>query len=530
MLSLIHVLEWRAAVHPGAIALSDQQGAELTYAGLADAVDRSAAGFAAAGVAPGHVVPVIARNQAGWVTAMLGLIRAGALPAAVNWRLAAPEVAALLRLAGPAAVLADADCAALARQAAAGLDSSVPILDLAGQQPAADGAPFAADGEPPSPPRPNARCPACTRPSLPSSCTPAAPPAWPKLVPLTHQQLITAVVFMKLEVPEAVPGARHLSALPLFHVAGLANLSYTLFTGGHLHLLAGFDPAGFVDELARRRIQLTQLVPTLIHAVTQEVSSRAEPPDLSHLIEVVYGASPIRPELLERAVTVLGCRFRQNYASSETGPLPITSLPPEDHDPARGRLGTAGRPSLGWEVRLGERGEIQVRGAAPLPGYWNDPEATARSLTADGFYRTGDVGTLGADGYLTIVDRLSDLVITGGENVYPAEVEAVLAGHPAVADVAVIGVPDERWGETVHAVVVLAPGNTAPGNTARANGDAEPGFVAAALVGWARERLAGFKCPTGVTVVPELPRNATGKVLRAKLRAPFWTGRDRQVS
>jgi acyl-CoA synthetase (AMP-forming)/AMP-acid ligase II len=468
LLSLIHVLEWRAAVHPGAIALSDQQGAELTYAGLADAVDRSAA------------------------------------------------------------VLADADCAALARQAAAGLDSSVPILDLAGQQPAADGAPFAADGaQPAQPERPVSRL----HPSEPAILVhTSGTTGRPKLVPLTHQQLITAVVFMKLEVPEAVPGARHLSALPLFHVAGLANLSYTLFTGGHLHLLAGFDPAGFVDELARRRIQLTQLVPTLIHAVTQEVSSRAEPPDLSHLIEVVYGASPIRPELLERAVTVLGCRFRQNYASSETGPLPITSLPPEDHDPARGRLGTAGRPSLGWEVRLGERGEIQVRGAAPLPGYWNDPEATARSLTADGFYRTGDVGTLGDDGYLTIVDRLSDLVITGGENVYPAEVEAVLAGHPAVADVAVIGVPDERWGETVHAVVVLAPGDTAPGDTARANGDAEPGFVAAALVGWARERLAGFKCPTGVTVVPELPRNATGKVLRAKLRAPFWTGRDRQVS
>ena len=347
----------------------------------------------------------------------------------------------------------------------------------------------------------------------------------PKLVPLTHQQLITAVVFMKLEVPEAVPGARHLSALPLFHVAGLANLSYTLFTGGHLHLLAGFDPAGFVDELVRRRIQLTQLVPTLIHAVTQEVSSRAEPPDLSDLIEVVYGASPIRPDLLERAVAVLGCRFRQNYASSETGPLPITSLPPEDHDPARGRLGTAGRPSLGWEVRLGERGEIQVRGAAPLPGYWNDPEATARSLTADGFYRTGDVGTIGADGYLTIIDRLSDLVITGGENVYPAEVEAVLARHPAVADVAVIGIPDERWGETVHAVVVLAPGSAAAGN-----GDAGPGFDPAELVSWARGQLAGFKCPTGVTVVSELPRNATGKVLRAALREPFWAGRDRLVS
>ena len=312
----------------------------------------------------------------------------------------------------------------------------------------------------------------------------------PKLVPLTHQQLITAVVFMKLEVPEAVPGARHLSALPLFHVAGLANLSYTLFTGGHLHLLAGFDPAGFVDELVRRRIQLTQLVPTLIHAVTQEVSSRAEPPDLSQLTEIVYGASPIRPDLLERAVAVLGCRFRQNYASSETGPLPITSLPPEDHDPARGRLGTAGRPSLGWEVRLGERGEIQVRGAAPLPGYWNDPEATARSLTADGFYRTGDVGTIGADGYLTIVDRLSDLVITGGENVYPAEVEAVLAAHPAVADVAVIGVPDERWGETVHAVVAAGSRGDPPApEAADRNGDASPGSTRAP---WSAGRASGW--------------------------------------
>ena len=521
MLSLVHVLEWRAAVHPGAIALSDQQGAELTYAGLAVAAERSAAGFAAAGVAPGDVVPIIARNQAAWVTAMLGLIRAGALPAAVNWRLAAPEVTALLRLARPAAVVADAGCAALARQAVAGLDRPVPFLDIASP---------AADPQPCPPERPVDRL----RPSEPAILVhTSGTTGRPKLVPLTHQQLITAVVFMKLEVPEAVPDARHLSALPLFHVAGLANLSYTLFTGGHLHVLGGFDPAGFVDELVSRRIQLTQLVPTLIRAVTQEVSSRAEPPDLSDLIEVVYGASPIRPDLLERAVAVLGCRFRQNYASSETGPLPITSLPPEDHDAARGRLGTAGRPSLGWEVRLGERGEIQVRGAAPLPGYWNDPAATARSLTADGFYRTGDVGTIGADGYLTIVDRLSDLVITGGENVYPAEVEAVLARHPAVADVAVIGIPDERWGETVHAVVVPAPASAAPGNTAPAStapGNTGPGFDPAELVSWARGQLAGFKCPTGVTVVSELPRNATGKVLRAALREPFWGGRDRLVS
>jgi long-chain acyl-CoA synthetase len=515
LLSWVHVLEWRAAVTPEAVALSDDRGAALTYAGLAAAMERSAAEYAAAGIRPGHVVPIMARNQVGWVTALFGLVRVGALPAAVNWRLAVPEVTALLRLMRPAAVVSDADCAALVKQAVAALDGPGPVLLGLGEP------------VPTDPAGPQAE-----RPAEPSVDRPVSRPAGrlrgpeplvllhtsgttgrPKLVPLTHQMLVAADVFMKLEVPEATVGARHLSALPLFHVAGLANLGYVLFTGGHLHVLAGFEPAGFVDELAARHIQLTQLVPTLIQAVTDEVSSRGEPPDLSHLVEIVYGASPIRPDLLERAVRTLGCRFRQNYASSETGPLPITSLSPDDHDPARGRLGTAGRPSLGWEVRLGECGEIQVRGAAPLPGYWNDARATSEAMTADGFYRTGDVGSIDADGYLTIIDRLKDVIITGGENVYPAEVEAVLAGHPRVAEVAVIGIPDDRWGETVHAVVVAAPG-----------------LDTGELITWARAGLAGFKCPAGVTVVSHLPRNATGKVLRSALREPFWAGRERRVS
>jgi long-chain acyl-CoA synthetase len=504
LLSLIHVLEWRAAVTPDAVALTDHLGAELTYAALAAATHERAACYAAAGIGPGDIVPIVARNQAGWVTAMTGLIRAGALPAAVNWRLAAPEMTALLTLLRPAAIVTDADCATAARQAVGGLADPVPVLAVVADAPVPAG-----ERQPPERPVGRLRGPEPAILLHTSGTT-----GLPKLVPLTHQQLIMAAMFMKLEVPEALPGARHLSALPLFHVAGLANLGYALFTGGHLHVLGAFEPAAFVDELASRRIQLTQLVPTLIHAVTSEVSSRPEPPDLSSLVEIVYGASPIRADLLERAGRVLGCRFRQNYASSETGPLPISSLPPADHDPALRLLGTAGRPSLGWEVRLGDRGEIQVRGAAPLPGYWDNPQATLHSLTPDGFYRTGDVGTLDAAGYLTIVDRLRDVIITGGENVFPAEVEAVLARHPGVADVSVIGVPDDRWGETVHAVVVARSAGLSGGE----------------VIGFAREQLAGFKCPTGVTIVEALPRNATGKVLRAALREPFWAGRDRRVS
>ena len=508
MLSWGQVLEWRAAVNPDAVALTDQRGAELTYAGLAEAAERSAAGYAAAGVQPGDVVPIIARNRTEWAVAMFGLARAGALPAAVNWRLAAPEVTALLELMQPAALVTDADCAPLAREALAGSGGQTVLLPL--------------DAEPPAGPEPGRPPPARPVPARPAPARGREPlvllhtsgtTGRPKLAPLTHEMLVAAVVFMKLEVPEAVVGARHLSALPLFHVAGLANLGYALFTGGHLHILDGFDPAGFVDELVSRRIQLTQLVPTLIRAVTEEVAGRGEPPDLSHLTEIVYGASPIQPDLLARAVRTLGCRFRQNYASTETGPLPISSLAPADHDPALGRLATAGRPSLGWEVRIGDLGEVQVRGSLPLPGYWHDPGATSQVTTPDGFHRTGDVGVLDADGYLTIVDRLTDMIISGGENVYPSEVEAVLAGHPAVADVAVIGIPDPRWGETVHAVVV-----------------GRPGLDTGELLGWARGRLAGFKCPTSVAVAGELPRNATGKVLRSALREPHWAGHDRQVS
>jgi long-chain acyl-CoA synthetase len=508
VLSLIHVLEWRAAVTPDTVAISDHLGAELSYAALAAATNQRAAEFAAAGIGTGDVVAIIARNQVGWLTAMTGLIRAGALPAAVNWRLAAPELTALLQAMRPVAIIADEDCGTAAKQAAAGLNYPVPVLMNAADATGSPGFGFL-------PPRPADRL---RGPEPAVVVHTSGTTGRAKLVPQTHQQLLASAMFMKLEVPEALPGARHLCALPLYHPGALANVCYVLATGGHLHILRGFDAVRFVDELAARRIQLTLLVPTLIQAVTAEVRSRALRPDLSSLVEIAYGASPITSDALAQAISVLRCRFRQIYACTESGPLPISSLCPADHDPALGLLGTAGRPALGWEVRLGERGEIQVRGGAPLPRYWADPEATNAALTPDGFYRTGDVGTIDARGYLTIIDRLRDVIITGGENVFPAEVEAVLSSHAAVADVAVIGIPDVRWGETVHAVVV-----------ARTGPYTDDQFTAE-LIGYARQRLAGFKCPTGVTLVPSLPRNAGGKLLRAWLREPFWVGRDRRVS
>jgi long-chain acyl-CoA synthetase len=249
--------------------------------------------------------------------------------------------------------------------------------------------------------------------------------------------------------------------------------------------------------------------------------------DFSSLRVFVYGASPISEAVLSKAIAVLGCDFWQAYGLTETTGA-VVNLPPEDHDPTgpnAHRLRSCGVAGPGVELRLvdistgedvptGEVGEIWIRSRQVMKGYWNQPEATEEAITEDGWFRSGDVGYLDADGYLYIHDRVKDMIVSGGENVYPAEVENVLMAHPAVADVAVIGVPSERWGEEPKAIVVKA-------------GDAE--VTPEELIDFTRGKLAKFKCPTSVEFTDALPRNPSGKVLKKDLRAPYWEGRDRMV-
>jgi acyl-CoA synthetase (AMP-forming)/AMP-acid ligase II len=218
--------------------------------------------------------------------------------------------------------------------------------------------------------------------------------------------------------------------------------------------------------------------------------------------------------------------MQQVYGMTEQSGM-VSVLGPADHvDPAAAhRLVSAGKAIPGVEIEIrdvatgepvptGERGEVWVRSEQLMAGYWGKPDATTATITADGWLRSGDGGYLDADGYLYITDRIKDMIISGGENIYPAEIERVMAEHPAVQDVAVIGVPDERWGEVPKAVVVAAPGATV---------ETEP------LLAWCRERLASFKCPKTIDVGAELPRNPTGKILKKELRKPYWEGRERQV-
>jgi long-chain acyl-CoA synthetase len=265
---------------------------------------------------------------------------------------------------------------------------------------------------------------------------------------------------------------------------------------------------------------------------TPELSST----DVSSLKTIFYGASPISEDVLTRSMQALGCDFTQLYGLTETCGA-ITALLPEDHDPEGPRaplLRSAGKPFDYVELRIvepesgatapdGSVGEVWTRSAQNMLGYWKKPDETAAVLTDEGWLHTGDAGWLDDEGYLFLHDRIKDMIVSGGENIYPAEVENVLFAHPGIADVAVIGVPDDKWGETVKAIVVRSTAGVA------ADGLASDSALEAAIIAFARDRLAHYKCPTSVAFTDVLPRNPTGKVLKRELRAPYWSGRGRHI-
>jgi acyl-CoA synthetase (AMP-forming)/AMP-acid ligase II len=319
-----------------------------------------------------------------------------------------------------------------------------------------------------------------------------------------------------------------LVVMPLFHVAGAGWALFGLCNGARNVMLRGVDLPAILEAIPKYGVTDSVFVPAVLQFLL--MTPGVEDTDFSSLRTIVYGASPISEDVLVRSIETFGCRFVQAYGLTETNGA-VVLLPAEDHDPHgpnRHRLRAAGAPLPGVEIRVvddegtslppGEVGEIWIRSPSNMAGYWNMPEATAEAITADGWFRSGDAGYLDDDGYLYIHDRVKDMIVTGGENVYPAEVESALMAHPGLADVAVIGVPDERWGETVKAICVC-------------NGEVEDrDALARDVLAFARERLAHYKCPTSVDWVDVLPRNPSGKVLKKDLREPYWQGHDRRVS
>lgn len=347
----------------------------------------------------------------------------------------------------------------------------------------------------------------------------------PKGVMLSHKNLLVNAFQISLAI-DLRQDDIYLHAAPMFHLADGANtVSLTLAGAAHAHVRA-FDPKRVLETIQQEKVSSITLVPTMINMLVNhpEVSEY----DLSSLKRLLYGASPIPAEVLKKAMTVLDCKFYQAYGMTEASPV-LTVMRPEHHvtdgDPkAMKRLGSCGQPIYNVELKIvdpegnevpnGAVGEIIARAPNIMQGYWNRPEETADALR-DGWYWTGDMAAMDEERFVYIIDRKKDMIVSGGENVYSVEVENVIYQHPAVMEAAVIGVPDEIWGESVKAIVVAKPGSE---------------LNEAELIAFCRNYLANFKVPKSVEFVETLPKSGAGKILKRSLRDPFWTGRNRNVN
>ncbi|MEU0984626.1 long-chain fatty acid--CoA ligase [Streptomyces griseus] len=333
--------------------------------------------------------------------------------------------------------------------------------------------------------------------------------ALPKGVATSHRRLLTSMHGSMLVSRAVEPGSVTLLTAPLFHIAAFCSWHNQNVVGGTQVFLPAFSAEGFLDAVQRHRVTSCILVPAMVQAICEH--PQRERYDVSSLRTVTYGGAGSPESLLHRAMKAFPrAGFTQGYGMTETGVL--TVLGREEHREGGTRLRSAGRATAGVEIAVvgpagrplpaGEVGEVVTRGGHVMLGYWRKPELTHEALK-DGWFHTGDAGYLDEDGYLYLVDRLKDMIITGGENVYSAEVENAVASHPAVATCAVIGVPDPQWGERVHAVVVLRPGHTPTADGIRAH---------------TKSLVAGYKAPRSVEFVETLPMSAAGKVLKRLLR------------
>jgi long-chain acyl-CoA synthetase len=341
----------------------------------------------------------------------------------------------------------------------------------------------------------------------------------PKGVMVTHANILADVHNFNYWMRYTESGI-YLHAAPIFHIADFPSMFAAPAFGASQIAIPKFSAQTFCETVDREHVTHTVLVPTMINLLTQFPDARKY--DLSSLQVLAYGGSPMAPELVHRTRELLPIvKLIQVYGLSETGFL--TGL--QDHEHTEDKLTSCGRPCPGVELQVtdtsgnqvepGQPGEMTARGANIMRGYWNNPEATAEAFR-EGFFRTGDIGQQDTAGYFYILDRLKDMIVTGGENVYSGEVEAVIYGHPAVREVAVFGVPDPQWGELVMACVVLKPGSILTSDD---------------LIAFCRRTLATYKLPRRVEFSEtDLPKNSSGKVLKKTLREGFWMHQQRAVS
>jgi acyl-CoA synthetase (AMP-forming)/AMP-acid ligase II len=509
------------AIDQGEAVAFEFEGRTTTFNEFDSKTNRVARALAALGVKPRERVAYLGKNSDVYFELLLGAMKANVVMAPVNWRLAGPEVAFIVEDCKAPVLFVGPEFIAQVRDFRAKLKSVRTIITTEGG--AAEWQDFAAwrDAQADSDPK-IAISPKDIAIQLYTSGTTGKP----KGAMLSHANFLNLVqTGNEAEKPEWNKWTADdvsLVAMPIFHIGGSGWGVMGLYHGAKGVIAREFDPTKVLDFFEQSGITKLFMVPAAMQFVVRQ--PRARQVDFSRLKYMLYGASPIPAALLKECIDVFKCGFVQMYGMTETTGT-IVALPPEDHIEGSDRMRSAGKALSGVELAIldadGNRlpprqvGEIATRSGSNMAGYWNLPEATATTLRADGWLRTGDAGYMDEDGYLYIHDRIKDMIISGGENIYPAEVESAICDHPDVAEAAVIGVPDDKWGEAVKAIVVMKPGKQAS---------------TADIINFARERIAGYKTPKSVDFIPALPRNPSGKILRRQLRDPYWAGKERQVN
>jgi long-chain acyl-CoA synthetase len=497
--------------HPDKAALVDESR-RLSFRELHARVARLAAGLQRLGVRPGDRVAVLALNRGRYVETALAVWWSGAVLNPVNTRWSEAEMVYALNDCAVRVLLIDDSFVSLGRELGQKVPSLATIVHL-GHQPTPEGMQNYEVLITSSEPAEDVRCAA---EELSAILYTGGTTGFPKGVMLSHGNLWSSMVGRMAEVPNPVDFVTLLVA-PLFHVAGLGRLVGQIVVGGTCVTLPAFQPEVVLRTIEQEGITDLVLVPSMIQMLVDDPAFGRH--DLSSIRRILWGAAPMALPLLERALAAFpAIEFIHAYGMTETAAsVSVNRIGSAPEDRRDTRIRSAGRAGYATEIRIadlegeevpyGTPGEIQVRGPVVMMGYWNRPEETAQALR-DGWLRTGDGGHMDAEGYLYVVDRIKDMIISGGENVYPAEVEEALGRHPAVAVSAVIGIPDERWGEAVHAVVLLREGAQVLEEELRAH---------------CRTRLGGYKCPKSIEFRVSLPLSAAGKVLKNELRKPYWT-------
>ncbi len=494
----------------------------LSYAEARTQTKRIANALVDAGLGVGDRIAVLSKNSIEMMLIYYAASRVGVAPVPLNYRLAAPEWAYIINDAGAKLLFAQSGLAEALAPALGELTSVEQSILIDGSRDGWRGWKDFCGGQS-SPVSSPPECDITENHDLYQMYT-SGTTGRPKGAVLTHRA-VTRQLQQFQQVLATNPGDRSLVVAPLYHAAAAIMAFATVQQGGTLYIQEDFLPEDTVRALSEDNITVALLVPVMIQfclLAVPDVKQRC----FDSLRLLVYGASPIAEQTLREAMEVFKCDFLQAYGMTETTAV-LTYLMPEDHRRAlageKALLASAGRPLLGTELRIvdnndtavpnGTIGEIVGRGPQIMSGYWNLPDQTEKALHG-GWLHTGDAGILDDDGYLYIQDRVKDMIVSGGENVYPREIEDVLFTHPAIADAAVIGIPSEQWGEEVKAIVVKKDGCD---------------LSADDILAFCKGKLGGYKRPRSVDFVAALPRNPSGKLLKKDLREPYWKDQQRRV-